>query len=188
MPNIDTTAIEGFEGMTAEQKVEALLKFEIPENVDLSGFVPKHQFDKAASDLAEAKKQLKSRMTEDEAAKEKATQELTDIQEKYNELLKTSTIANHTARYMAMPGYDEKLARDTAEALFNGDMDKVFENQKKANSAYERQLKADAMRGMKSPQGGENGSVSDAVKIAQRLGKERAAENKAANDAMKHYM
>lgn len=31
MPTIDTSTIEGFEGMSAEQKVEALLKAEIPE-------------------------------------------------------------------------------------------------------------------------------------------------------------
>ena len=36
MPTIDTSTIEGFEGMSAEQKVEALLKAEIPEKVDLS--------------------------------------------------------------------------------------------------------------------------------------------------------
>ena len=40
---IDTTAIEGFESMTAEQKVEALLKVEVPEKVDLSGYIQKSQ-------------------------------------------------------------------------------------------------------------------------------------------------
>lgn len=188
MPNIDTSTIEGFAEMTAEQKVEALLQLDIPERVDLSGYVHKAQFDKTASELAEAKKQIKSRMTEEEAAKAQATQDFNDLQSRYNDLLKNSTIANHTARYMAMPGYDEKLARETAEALFNGDMDKVFANQQKANTAYEKQIKAEAMRGMKPPEGGGKDGVSDAVKTAQRMGKERAAADKAANDAMKYYM
>ena len=42
---IDTTVIEGFESMTAEQKVEALLKVEVPEKIDLSGYVKKALLD-----------------------------------------------------------------------------------------------------------------------------------------------
>ena len=57
--NIDTSTIEGFDGMTAEQKVEALLKVEVPEKVDLSGYIQKSQFDKVSSELAEAKKTLR---------------------------------------------------------------------------------------------------------------------------------
>ena len=69
MAQFDTSTIEGFEGMTPEQKVEALLKAEIPENVDMSKFISKEQFDKKASELAEANKKLKSKMTEDEQKK-----------------------------------------------------------------------------------------------------------------------
>ena len=36
MATIDTSMIEGFDSMTADQKVEALLKAEVPEKVDLS--------------------------------------------------------------------------------------------------------------------------------------------------------
>ena len=59
---IDTTAIEGFESMTAEQKVEALLKVEVPEKVDLSGYIQKSQFDKVSSELADAKKTHKGKL------------------------------------------------------------------------------------------------------------------------------
>ena len=41
MANIDVTTIQGFDGMTAEQKVEALLKFDIPERIDMSKYVSK---------------------------------------------------------------------------------------------------------------------------------------------------
>ena len=68
MSNIDTSHIEGFDGMTAEQKVEALLKLEIPEAVDLSGFVKKSVFDAKASEAAELSKKLKGKMSEDELA------------------------------------------------------------------------------------------------------------------------
>ena len=58
MANIDTATIEGFEGMTAEEKVSALLKLDIPDAVDLSKFVSKETFDKKASEAANLSKQL----------------------------------------------------------------------------------------------------------------------------------
>ena len=61
MPTISTESIEGFDSMTTEQKVEALLKVEVPERIDLSGYVKKDLFDKTASELAEAKKTIKGR-------------------------------------------------------------------------------------------------------------------------------
>ncbi len=61
MPNIDTSTIEGFDSMTAEQKVEALLKAEIPEKVDLSRYVSKETFDKKASEASALSKQLKDK-------------------------------------------------------------------------------------------------------------------------------
>ena len=50
------------------EKVEALLKVEVPEKVDLTGYVKKDLFDKTASELAEAKKTAKAKMSEEEQA------------------------------------------------------------------------------------------------------------------------
>lgn len=189
MPNIDTSTIDGFDGMTDAQKVDALLKVEIPAKVDPKLYVDKTLFDKKLSELADVSKQLKAKQTDDEAAKSEQAKAMQELQDKYNDLLKNSTIANHTARYMAMPGYDEKLAHETAEALFNGEMDKVFENQKKANEAYKKQLEADALRGMKKPSGGEGGAdESEAMKMAKRIGEQRAKANETARNGLKNYM
>lgn len=186
---IDTTVIEGFESMTAEQKVEALLKVEVPEKIDLSGYVKKDLFDKTASELAEAKKTIKGKMSEDEAAKAQADADRKALEDKYTELLRKSTIAEHTARYIAMPGYDEKLARETAEALFDGNMEKVFENQQKANAAYEKKLRADLVKQDPKPDGAGGGSEEkdEAVEFAKKLGKQRADALKNANEGLKHY-
>ena len=87
-----------------------------------------------------------------------------------------------------MPGYDEKLARETAEALFDGNMDKVFENQQKANEAYEKKLKADAMKGMKGPANGDGDDMPENVEYAKQRGKARADALKASKDVLSHYM
>lgn len=189
MPTISTEGIEGFESMTAEQKVEALLKVEVPERVDLSGYIQKSQFDKVSSELAEAKKTIKSKMTEDEAAKAQADADRKALEDKYTELLRKSTIAEHTARFIAMPGYDEKLARETAEALFDGNMDKVFENQQKANAAYEKKLRAEMVKQDPKPDGagGDDQKKDNAVEFARNLGKQRADALKSANEGLKNY-
>lgn len=191
MPGIDVSTIEGFDGMTAEEKVDALLKVNVPEKVDLSGYIAKSQFDKVSSELAEAKKTLKGKMTEDEAAKAQADADRLELENKYNELVKKSTIADHTARYMALPGFDEKLARETAEALFEGNMDKVFENQKKAGENYEKALKADQMRKNPGPDGagGDDGeNDSEAVKLAKKIGKKNADANKRSAEILNMYL
>lgn len=188
MANIDVTTIQGFDGMTAEQKVEALLKLEIPERIDMSKYVSKETADKYASEAAEYKKQLKGKMTAEEAAKAEQDKAMKEMQDKYNDLLKQSTIANHTAKYLAMPGYDEKLARETAEALFDGNMDKVFENQQKANEAYEKKIKSDAMKGMKGPAKGDDDDTPANVDYAKQRGKARADALKASKDVLSHYM
>ena len=174
MATIDISTIEGFDGMTAEQKVDALLKAEIPEKVDLSLYVSKDTADKYATEAAELKKQLKSKMTDDEAAKAQADADRKELEGKYTELLRKSTIAEHTARYIAMPGYDEKLARETAEALFDGDMERVFANQQKANAAYEKKLRADLVKQDPKPDGAGCGEVgkNEAVEFAKKLGKQ----------------
>lgn len=51
MPKIDTSKIEGFADMTAEQKLAALESYDIPEP-DYSGYVKKDVYDKAASEAA----------------------------------------------------------------------------------------------------------------------------------------
>lgn len=149
----------------------------------------KNALTKSNNEAAELKKQLRAKMTDDEAAKAQADADRKALEDKYTELLRKSTIAEHTARYIAMPGYDEKLARETAEALFDGDMEKVFANQQKANAAYEKKLRADLVKQDPKPDGagGGNGEKDEAVEFAKKLGKQRADALKNANEGLKHY-
>lgn len=188
--NIDTSTIEGFDGMTAEQKVEALLKVEMPEQVDLTGYVKKDLFDKTASELAEAKKAAKAKMSEEEQAAAERDAKWAEMEAKLKALELEKTISTYKASYLAMNGYDEKLAEDTAKALAEGDMAKVFANQQKANAAYEKKLRADLVK--QDPKPGGAGSGNDtkdpAVEYARKLGQQRAEANKAAAEGLKNYL
>ena len=188
--NIDTSTIEGFDGMTAEQKVEALLKVEVPEKVDLTGYVKKDLFDKTASELAEAKKAAKAKMSEEEQAAADREAKWAEMEAKLKELETEKTISTYKASYLAMPGFDEKLAEDTAQALAEGDMQKVFANQQKANAAYEKKLRAEMVKSDPKPEGagGGNEKTDSAVEFARQLGKQRADALKSANEGLKHYL
>lgn len=196
MPNIDTSHIEGFEGMTAEQKVDALLKLEIPEAVDLSGYVKKSVFDSKASEAAELSKKLKGKMSEDELAEAERQriqaendQKYNDLESKYNELVKKSTISEYTAKYIAL-GYDKDLAESTAKAMADGDMKTVFENGEKHKMALEKKIKEDLMNNTPKPggSGGNDGGKEDpAIAKAKELAKAKNGNGTAYNDILAKY-
>lgn len=149
MAKIDVTQIEGYAEMSAEDKLKALEGFDIPDP-DYSSYVKKDVFDKTASELAGVKKQLKDKMTDDEAAKQKEQEEREELQSKYDKLLRESEISKHKAKLLGL-GYDEKLADETAEAMADGDMEKVFANQKKHLDSVEKRVRADALKDTPKP-------------------------------------
>lgn len=190
---ISTDSIQGFEAMSPEDKVSALLGIDLPDPVDLSGYVKKADYDAKVKEAAEASKQLKTRMSTEEQAQAESQKAMQDLQERYNELLKSSTIASHTARYLALPGFDEALAHETAEALFEGDMDKVFENQKKAGAAREKELKAALMRqegetaGAGAGHGGNEENTPD-LDFVKRRSQERTEARKQAEAGLSKFI
>ena len=186
--NIDTSTIENFDSLSAEEKVDALLKLDLPESsAELARM--KSALDKATSEAADYKKQLKGKLTEDEAAAAEREAKWAEMEAKLKELETEKTISTYKASYLAMPGFDEKLADDTAKALFDGKMDVVFANQQKANAAYEKKLRADLVKQDPKPDGagGGEGGKDEAVEFAKKLGKQRADALKNANEGLKHY-
>lgn len=153
---IDIKKIEGYDKMSAEDKLKALESFEMPDP-DYSGYVKKDLFDKTASELAEKKKELKSRLTEDEAKKLKEAEERKELQDKYELLLHKTAVSENKAKLLGL-GYENNLAAETAEAMVNGDLDKVFENQKKHLENFEKQIRAEGLKKTPRPVGDSNDS------------------------------
>lgn len=145
--------IEGYSEMSVEEKLAALEAYE----PDMSGFVTKATFDKKASEAADLNRQLKARMTEDEAAKAKEAEERAALEARVKELELEHTINQHVGKYLAM-GYDEKMARASAEALANGDMDTVFKNMTTHIAEREKALKAEMLKQTPPPAAGGNES------------------------------
>lgn len=149
MAKIDVSQIEGYENMTPEQKIAALEGHEIPDP-DFSGYVKKSVFDQTASDLATVKKQLRDQLSEEEKAEQSRKEELETLQSKYDQLLHKSNVSEFKSKLLSM-GYDEKLAADTAEAMANGDTDKIFADLQKHLDSVAKRANAEALKNTPKP-------------------------------------
>ena len=149
MGKVDVSKIDGYAGMTAEQKIAALESYEIADP-DYSGYVKKEVFDKTASELASKKKELNDKLTADEQ-KEQADKEARDkLQADYERLLRESKVSKYKAKFLGM-GYEEKLAEETAVAMADGDSEKIFANQKKHLDELEKKVRADVLKTTPKP-------------------------------------
>lgn len=171
MAKIDTSKIPGYAEMSAEDKLKALEAFEYDDNAAeverLKGAVSK-----ANSEAASWKKKHNELLTEDERKKQEDADALADMKKELDELRKDKTISEFKAKLIAQ-GYDEALASDTAQAMADGDTDKVFANQGKFLEDYAKKVKADAMKKTPKPPAGDGSSdidYSKKIEEAQQSG------------------
>lgn len=164
----DTSKIENFDNLTADELKGIISKIDIPEEIDLSQYVSKELFDKTASELSAAKKTIKNNMSEDEALKLQLEQEQKEKDELISSLQRKIKISEDTSNLLKL-GYDEKLAVETAEAISDGDTAKVFSNMQKYKSELEKNIKAEYVKGTPRPQGGNIGkqytTIDEIMKI-----------------------
>ena len=168
---IRTDKIEGYNDMTLEQKLEALENLEV-EEPDYSGYVTKEMFDKTASELANSKKQLKEKMTADEIKAKEDAESREKLQKDYDELLKKVTVSENKAKLLAL-GYDDALATETAEAMANGELDKVFANQKRHLDAVEKKVRSEILKDTPKPEGGSSEDAMTKEKLRGMTAQER---------------
>ncbi len=193
---IDVSTIEGFDTMTAEQKLEALMELEVPDKVDTSKMVSKELFDRKASELAEANKKLKSKMTEDEQkqaeiaeAAEAAAKEKEALLARVAELEKNNTLREYTLGFSNL-GFDEKLAAETANLFEEKDSVKFFANMKKFLESYEKAIEKKLMDKTPGPGGNAGNAGEDedpAIKKAKALFGNNAGTEKSYADVLSHY-
>lgn len=120
---MDTTKIEGYENMTAEQKIAALEAYEF----DTSGLVSKASLDKATADAAEWKRKYNSTLSDAEKAKQEAEEVAKATNDRLAELERKDKISTAKDEYIKS-GFTPDLALATAEAFVDGKMDVVLSN------------------------------------------------------------
>lgn len=195
---IDWSKVEGYsEDMSAEDKLDLLERQAggVPgepagdsDPKGAKGIVPKAQFDKVSSELAAVKKQLRSKMSEDEQKEADRAANDQKIQEELESLRRDKALSAHKASYLAM-GYDEKTAEAAATAMVDGDNDALFSVMRKHSEAAERALRARLLNETPTPSPGEpDDDESDGVKLAKRVAKSTVEADKSANDILSKYI
>lgn len=169
----DWTKVEGYrEDMSAEEKLALLDNYEAPkdepdeqdkpgaEPKPGKGFVSKAQFDKVSSELAAAKKQLRSRMSEDEQREADRQAQAEAMETELKELRHEKTVSSYKASFLSR-GFDEKMADDAANAMADGDMETVFALMGKQSANAEKALRAKILKETPVPPAGDNPDNKD---------------------------
>lgn len=141
--------------------------------------------DKQSADISKYKNQIKDLMTEEQRkAAEKKEQEENTAQE-LDDLRKELGQMKAIAKYRAL-GMDEDLAKETAEAEINGDMDKVTECYQKHIKAVQANEYQKFLEGRNDPHSGRGDEKNS---VAEDFAKQAAhARKNADTDILKNYM
>ena len=154
------------EGMTLDDINAALADRELMDKSEMDGYVPKSLLDKANTEAADYKKKWRGALSEAERKAQDEKEKQTAMENELNQLRRDSKIAAYEKNYLGL-GYDEKSAKEIAEAMFDGEMDTVFMLQKKFQENKERAIKADMMKNMSTAPSGNQATVDYSKQIAE---------------------
>ena len=152
MAKIDTSKIENYDGMSAEEKLAALENFELDDVESLKKEVEryKNSNSKANSEIAEFKRQLKERMSEEEIRAKEAEDAQAALMNEYNELKKKVSISENTSKFQEL-GYGKDEALLCANAIVEGDLDTLFAAQKKHIESLKESIKLELLKETPKP-------------------------------------
>ena len=143
---IDTSKVENYAAMTAEEKVAFLeaYEFEAPKPSNDEADKLKAALSKANSEAAEWKRQFREKQTEQERAEAERAEREKAVEEELNSLRRDKTVSGYVAQCLAL-GYDKDLALRAAEAMADGDAASILACQQDFLEAKQKELEATAL-------------------------------------------
>lgn len=148
---IDTTQIENYDTMSAEEKLAALEGYEFEEPTQDNKW--KEAVNKATAEAAKYKKELREKQSEAERLEAERKEEAEKKDAMLKELLREKTLAEHKANFLK-EGYGEELANQSATALADGDFKTLFSNLNTFLVEREKTIKEDLMKKTPTPKSG----------------------------------
>ena len=164
MARIDTSAIDGYENMTAEEKLSALESFEY-EDMSEENQRLRINLDKASKEASAWKKKHNELLSEDEQQKQAREEETEQLKTRVAELGRGETIAKHKANLLSM-GFDDKSANTAAQMIADGNIDGFFTCQKKFLEDHDKAMKVELMKNTPTPPAGSAAGAVDYSKKA----------------------
>ena len=138
------------EGITVEEIESALADVEIPADQSAEIERLKTALSKSNTENAEWKKKHREALSEEERKAQEMADLVKQLTEQNEKLTRESNVSKHKAKFLGM-GYDDALASDAAEAMADGDMEKLFSYQLKHQEAFEKKIRADALKSTPKP-------------------------------------
>ena len=160
------------EDMTLEDIENALVDVELPTDNSAEITRLKNALSKSNSEASDYKKQLREKMSADEIKAKEDAEAREKLQSDYDALLKKVSISENKAKLLGL-GYEDKLADETAEAMVNGELDKVFANQKKHLDNLEKKIRSEILKETPKPDGGNSSDTMTKEKLRGMSSQER---------------
>lgn len=153
--NIDISSIPGYAEMTAEEKVKALeeYSFELPKVDSAETDKLKQAVSKANAEAAEWKRKHNALLSDDEKKRQESQEAFEKMEQELTALRKEKVVAEHKAKFLSL-GYEESLAVETASALAEGDMSKVFSNMAAFLETHDKAVLAQNLKSTPVPPAG----------------------------------
>ena len=129
----------------------------------------KKNMDKAASEAASFKKQLKEKLTADEIALQEKAELESEREEKFQQLLKENTVTKYEKNFLGL-GYPQDLATKAATAQFENDTEELFKIQSLYQTNLVKAKEAEWAKNRPNPQTGNGeGEQSDPFLMGFKL-------------------
>ena len=161
---VDVTKIEGFGAMSAEEKVNALLGYEIDEpKKDDSAEITKYKtlISKANAEAAKWKDELRAKQTEAERAEADREENERKLKEELQQYRTKERISSYKAHFMAA-GIDAETAGVMAHSLPEGVSDEFFASTKSFLETQKQTLLSEAINKQPKPSVGTPPTANDA--------------------------
>lgn len=104
----------------------------------------------ASADASKYKKELAARMSEEERNKAEQAEANRALEEELKALRRDKAVSEHMASFLSV-GYDDALAKSSAEAIVDGNTAAVFDGLKKFIALRDKAMNADAIRNTTKP-------------------------------------
>lgn len=146
MAKIDTSKIENYADMSAEEKLAALeaFEFEVPKADNTSEDRLKSALSKANAEAAEWKRQYKDKLSEQERAEADRAEAEKAMRDELESLRRERAMSRLEAQYLAA-GYSAEMAAESAKAQADGDTATVLRIQSEHLAQTKKALEAAAL-------------------------------------------
>lgn len=164
------------EGMTADEISEALETKKVGNNESEITRL-KNALNKANSEAAEYKKQIRQNQSEEDRKAAEQKEEYEKIMKENADLKRSMNISAQKAKLIGL-GYEEKLAEETATAMIDGDVEKIVFNQGIFLEEVKKNQTVTQMKNTPRPAaGGSDGDNGEAMNYDDLISKAQAEGN-----------